>query len=310
MASAKNRRAAVLERAKSEIEGSNRVVENDKGTLEYVATRLLKPFLNQPRHYFDDDKMRVLETSIKEKGILTPLLLRPMAEGYEVIAGERRWRVARNLGLETVPARVRRLSDQEAREVALLENLQRDDLNPLEETDAYMDILALRLACDRAEVISFLYRMKNEISDVRHNVMPKPEFQQVHDVFATMGSMSWYSFLQNRVPLLTLPEDILDVLREGRLEYTKAVLLSKVKDTSQRQALLTQALAEGWSVAELRGRTVDAARKPQAVKVPEFYTQATKIAKRLKKPVFAKDPDKQQRLETLLNELDQLLFQN
>jgi ParB family transcriptional regulator, chromosome partitioning protein len=309
MPSAKDRKAAVLERAKADISRGNKVVESDRGTLEYIATTLLKPFANQPRHYFDDEKMLSLESSVREKGILTPLLLRPVGEEYEVVAGERRWRTAVKLGIATVPARVRQMSDQEAREVALLENLQRDDLNPLEATDAYLEILSVRLGMPRTEVLSLLYRMKNEVREVRHNVMPNPEFQKVHDLFAGSGDMSWYSFLQNRVPLLALPDDILEVLRQGSLEYTKAMLISKVKDATKRQTLLSETLEQDLSVAVLRQRVRQTtALKPQASKSPAFYDQATKIAKRLRKPVFSKDPHKHERLKGLLDDLEQLLF--
>jgi ParB family transcriptional regulator, chromosome partitioning protein len=97
---------------------------------------------HQPRRYFDPEKLQQLTDSIKQHGVLEPLLVRPLQQGeYELVAGERRYRAAQAGGLEIVPITVRELSDQEAIQLALVENLQREDLNPIEETEGVLELL-------------------------------------------------------------------------------------------------------------------------------------------------------------------------
>ena len=103
---------------------------------EKVSVADISPNPYQPRRGFDDEKMAELTASIREQGVLQPLLLRKSADGYELVAGERRWRAARRAGLATVPAVVSSVEDRDSLEQAIVENLHRDDLNPLEEATA------------------------------------------------------------------------------------------------------------------------------------------------------------------------------
>ena len=115
---------------------------------EVVAIERIHLPLNQPRHYFDPEKLQQLTSSVKEHGIIEPLLVRPLQDGeYELVAGERRYRAAQEIGLERVPIVVRELTDSKALQLALEENLQREDLNPVEETEGILNLLGLRLDC-------------------------------------------------------------------------------------------------------------------------------------------------------------------
>ncbi|HEY9672687.1 MAG TPA: ParB/RepB/Spo0J family partition protein, partial [Waterburya sp.] len=117
----------------------------------------------QPRRYFEQQKMAQLVLSVKEHGILEPLLVRPLPDGeYELVAGERRYRAAKEVGLLEVPIVARELTDEEALQLALVENLLREDLNPVEETEGILQLLALKLDLSVQEVIAVLYRMQNE----------------------------------------------------------------------------------------------------------------------------------------------------
>lgn len=119
------------------------------GAVFSLPTLDLKPGKFQPRYRFDDNKLTTLIDSIREKGIIQPLVVRPLDKGigeigntsYEIIAGERRWRAARTLNLESVPVIIREYSDREALEIALIENIQRDDLTPIEEAEGYQRLL-------------------------------------------------------------------------------------------------------------------------------------------------------------------------
>lgn len=123
-------------------------IEDDFGEqpiIRTIAPSQMRPGKYQPRRTFDDEKLQTLIHSIQEKGILQPLIVRPLTDDhngpYEIIAGERRWRAAKTLNLEIVPAIIRICNDQEALETALIENVQRDDLSPVEEAEAYQRLM-------------------------------------------------------------------------------------------------------------------------------------------------------------------------
>jgi len=101
----------------------------------------IAPNPRQPRQHMDDDALEELTLSIETHGVLQPLIVRPLAEGYEIVAGERRWRAARKAGLETVPCLVHALSDSHALQIALVENLQREDLNAVETAHGYRRLM-------------------------------------------------------------------------------------------------------------------------------------------------------------------------
>ncbi|MDT7910386.1 ParB/RepB/Spo0J family partition protein, partial [Thermus sp.] len=179
----------------------------------------------QPRRRFEN--LEALAESIREKGVLQPLLVRPLGDGrYAIVAGERRYRAAKMAGLAEVPVRVLDLSEKEARLLALVENLQREDLNPYEETLGVLELLSEELGKTREEVVGLLRRMRKEKrGEAGHNVMASPEAQRVEEVFKALGRMTWESFVQNRLPLLGLPEDLRAALEEGALPYTAALEL-------------------------------------------------------------------------------------
>src|SRR4028119_1447849 len=109
--------------------------------------------------------MRVLVESVKKDGVLQPILVRPVGGKYELVAGERRYRAAQSAGLTDIPAVVREMSDSEAVRFALTENLQREDLNPVEETEGILELLAVTLEFPTAEVTRFLQRLQKERSE-------------------------------------------------------------------------------------------------------------------------------------------------
>lgn len=120
----------------------------EKGVQQVAVAQLrVSPF--QPRSHMDEEAIAELTASVREKGILQPILVRPVEGGYEIVAGERRYRAAQRAGLVTVPAVVRELSDQETLEIAIIENLQREDLSPMEEARAFKRLLDFGLTQER-----------------------------------------------------------------------------------------------------------------------------------------------------------------
>lgn len=133
-----------LGRGLSALLGESLPPVNDQafGHVETLSVTQLKPGQYQPRSMFDDEKLASLIDSIREKGIIQPLVVRNVGgEAYEIIAGERRWRAAKTLNLASVPVIIRECDDTEALELAIIENVQRDDLNPLEEAEAYQKLM-------------------------------------------------------------------------------------------------------------------------------------------------------------------------
>ena len=181
----------------------------------------LQPGKDQPRTHMDQEALNALASSIKVQGIMQPILVRPVGDGkHEIIAGERRWRAARIAGLGSVPVLVRNVPDQQALAVALIENIQREDLNALEE----------------ASGIDRLIR----------------EFSLTHQAVADAVGKS-RTTVTNLLRLLDLPPPVRDLLAQGQLEMGHARALL-VLPADQQIALAREAAAEGWSVREVERR--------------------------------------------------------
>jgi len=255
----------------------------------------------QPRRRFEN--LEALAESIREKGVLQPLLVRPLGNGrYAIVAGERRYRAAKMAGLAEVPVRVLDLPEKEARLLALVENLQREDLNPYEETLGVLELLSEGLGKTREEVVGLLRQMKNaKEGRIRDNVVPK-DAQRVEEIFKALGRMTWESFVQHRLPLLGLPEDLRAALEEGTLPYTAALELKKVKDPKVRARLLEEAKG-GLSLRELKARVREVLVKEKAP--PPWHKEvATRLA-RLDPESLS--PEKRQEVERHLKALLELL---
>ena len=261
----------------------------------------------QPRRYFDPQALKELVESVKHHGILQPLLVRPLpSEGYELVAGERRYRAAKESGLTEVPVVIRELSNSEALQLALIENLQREDLNPVEETESILQLLSLHLEIPVEDVISQLYRRQNESKGkVTRNVTGNELSQQIESVFESLGTMSWSSFVRNRLPLLKLPQEILEALQAGQIAYTKASAIARVKDEPARSAILSEAIVHNLSLSQIKERIQSL--QPQSESSSESLPHRLKVAyQQIKKSKVWSDPKKRKRLEKLLTQLEAL----
>ncbi|MBD2034288.1 ParB/RepB/Spo0J family partition protein [Leptolyngbya sp. FACHB-321] len=262
---------------------------------------------HQPRRYFDPEKLAQLTQSVKEHGILEPLLVRPSGSSYELIAGERRYRAAQTVGLTEVPVVVRAFDDRQALQVALIENLQRDDLNPVEETEGLLQLLAIDLDVTTDEVVSVLNQAANAKKrglDLTDNVIR--QVKAIESLLSTVGRFNAESFRVNRLPLLNLPDEVLETLREGKLEFTKARALARVKDEGQRSKLLKQAIAKNLSLNEIRA-AVKELTPEAALTVEKMVAQRwSEIGKQLQKTEVWSDRKKRDRITKLLDELEKL----
>jgi ParB family transcriptional regulator, chromosome partitioning protein len=256
----------------------------------------------QPRRRFEN--LEPLAQSIREKGVLQPLLVRPLGDGrYAIVAGERRYRAAKMAGLTEVPVRVLDLPEKEARLLALVENLQREDLNPYEETLGVLELLSEDLGKTREEVVALLHRMRDEArGKVPQNVLGNPEARRVEEVFRTLGRMTWESFVQARLPLLGLPEDLRAALEEGALPYTAALELKKVKDPEARARLLEEAKG-GLSLRELKAMVREVIAKEKTP--PPWHKEVASRLARLDPESLP--PEKRRAVEEKVRELLALL---
>lgn len=264
---------------------------------------------SQPRRYFDPQKLEQLTQSIKAHGILENLLVRPLEnkEGlYELVAGERRYRAAQAAGLTSVPVTIRELTDEEAFSIALVENLQREDLNPVEETEGIVTLLGIQLEESPEAIISLLYRMDNEQKKkVTNNVIGNTEKQKIESVFASLGQ-NWQSFVNNRLSLLKLPADILEVLRQGKIEYTKAKAIALVKDEQQRKNLIDEALSKNLSLVQIKEKIKALSTKKHSAPSPS--TQVKTITSRLNRSkLWEKNPKKWKQVQNWLEKIENLL---
>lgn len=217
---------------------------------------LIAPNPNQPRRSFDESALEALAGSLRERGVLQPVLVRPVAGGtYELVAGERRWRAAQLAGLESVPALVRERDDAEALEAALIENMAREDLNPVEEARACAALVE-ELGLTREVVGLRVGRSRVAVS--------------------------------NLLRLLDLPDEALALLQRGDLTEGHGRALLLASDHADRRDLARTAAAEGWSVRTLEGRARACnaseeapARRPRSEPHPDQVAAATRITDEL-----------------------------
>lgn len=264
---------------------------------------------SQPRRYFDPQKLEQLTQSVKAHGILENLLIRPLEgkEGmYELVAGERRYRAAIAAELTEVPVSIRELSDEEALSIALVENLQREDLNPVEETEGIITLLAIELKESPETVISLLHKMDNaQKGKVTNNVIGNDKKQKIESIFANLGQ-NWQSFVSNRLPLLKLPDEILEVLRQGKIAYTKARAIAKVADEQQRNNLIDEAVTKNLSLTQIKEKIGAFATNDDSVSSPS--TQVKTITSRLNRSkLWAKNPKKWKQIQSWLQKIESLL---
>ena len=279
-------------------------VESPTATVNIDKIRLPA---QQPRRYFDPEKLSQLVQSVKEHGILQPLLVRAVGGEYELVAGERRLRAAKEAGLTEVPIITKELSDHQTLQIALLENLQREDLNPIEETEGILELLCMELDVNSGEVVSILNQAANAKKrglDLTENVSRQLEI--IESVLSGVGRFSAESFRTSRLPLLNLPDDVLEILRQGKIEYTKARAIAKLKDDGERRELLDKVINENLSLSEIKQLVKELT--PGKITAKEtLNAKYSEIGKRLKNAQVWEDVKKTKKLEKLLSDLEQLL---
>jgi ParB family chromosome partitioning protein len=242
---------------------------------------MVRPNPNQPRRRFDPDSISTLAESLAAAGMIQPILVRPLPDGrFELIAGERRWRAAREAGLDTVPALIRDEDAATRMQTALIENVAREDLNPVDEARACAALVE-DLGLSKEELARRLGRSRESIS--------------------------------NLVRLLNLPDGVLELLSDGRLSegHGRAILIAKGNDVRRR--LARDAVAAGWSVRETeqRARRSGEVRSRKVVPHPDQQAALTRAEDALERAlgtgVQVRSTSRGLRAEIQFDDLDDLL---
>ena len=222
-------------------------------SLAHLPVEQIHPNAKQPRKRFDDEAVSGLAESLRAQGLIQPVVVRPRTQGgYELIAGERRWRAAREAGLATVPAVVREADDRESLLLGLVENVAREDLSPIEEGRAYA-VLIDEFGLSLGEVAERVGKSKPTVS--------------------------------NRVRLLELPDDVLELVSENELSEGHARAILSVPDHDARRRLARRIVREGMSVrsAERAAKTAGARTRERRVSAvdPALATRVREAFQRL-----------------------------
>ena len=192
--------------------------EAEQKDLIELRISMIEPNRDQPRKDFDEDALITLSNSIAEHGIIQPIIVSPSENGfYKIIAGERRWRAAKMAGLREIPAIVRTYEKQKAAEVAMLENLQREDLNPIEEAEGYKNLME-NFGLTQESLSRSLGKSRSAIA--------------------------------NSVRILLLPQNIIDMVRNGLISEGHARTLLSIEDDAEKQRLAEEIINEKLSVRD------------------------------------------------------------
>ena len=232
----------IIERARSKEEPQ----EDDADAIRYLDINDIRPNRNQPRIDFNKEKISELAESIREHGIIQPLVIRRFGDLYEIVAGERRWRAAREAGLTEVPCIIREFTDEENALIAIIENMQREDLNPIEE------------AMGLQKMIEIYGLTQDEVSKSVSKSRP---------------------YISNALRLLKLPEEIQEEVRDGNLSSGHARALAAVSDKQLQKDLCSRTIREGLSVRDVekivagggkkRRKPVRRVKSPDTVRVED-----------------------------------------
>ena len=257
----------------------------------------------QPRRYFDNKALDDLAASIKAHGVIQPILVRPLSDGgYALVAGERRYRASQLAGLKDIPVVIRELTDLEAMQIGLVENLLREDLNPIEEVEGILALLAIKLDIGLDEVQPLLNRMKK--AHDKYGAASNPEVEKVEVIFKGLG-MAWPSFVKNRLPILNIPVDVKGYVMRGELEYTKARLIARLPDLEARANLITQTITENLSFPVVQARVKTLLNQGAIDRQPSLIVQET--LKKINRTKPWQDEGKWEKIQGYLDEINKLL---
>lgn len=248
--------------------------ETGKEGVSEINVSEIFPNKNQPRQNFDREKLEQLARSIVQHGVLQPVVLRKAERGYEIVAGERRWRAARIAGLKSIPAVVKELDDRQVMELALIENLQREDLNPIEEAEAYKKLID-EFGLTQEEISAAVGRSRSAVANtLRLLTLPKDIQKLIRDEILTAGHARAIIPLNDRQRREVIERIIKDNLSVRETEkLASSVTQKKAKKTKKGKAKDAWIMEIENSLGELLGTRVQLVQGKKKGKIEiEYYT--------------------------------------
>ncbi|MFG6113620.1 ParB/RepB/Spo0J family partition protein [Halobacillus sp. MO56] len=208
------------------------VKDGEEESIQEVSVKQCRPNPYQPRKRFDSKAIQELQASIEEHGILQPLIVRKSIKGYEIVVGERRYRAAKAAGLAKVPAVIRELTDEQMMELALLENLQREDLSPIEEAEAYKQLIN-ELGITQETLAKRLGKSRSHIANlVRLLSLPEPIIAWINEGKLSMGHGRALLGLKDKEKLVPIAEKIqADIMNVRQVE----LLITQLNENNQKK---------------------------------------------------------------------------
>lgn len=289
---------------------SNRRKKEDTATT-WLSVDQLTPGRFQPRKFFSQEGLDKLAESFRSQGFRGTINVRPTDDAhYEIIAGERRWRAAQIAGLDKVRCIVEDYSDDEALEFALTENLQREDLSKLEETEGILRLIETKLGLAAEEAIAIIRTEGHPDKIARCDAAPNEMLSGIIEILSAFN-INLQTFRSKNLRTLSLPKELKSAHLEGKISYSATMELNKVKDEEKRALLLEEAVTEALTFREVQERVQAVTAKPEkttskAVTAVVNEFQAT--AKRIKADAhLLRNTKKRERLQELLAEIGALL---
>lgn len=240
---------------------------NEDAAAKWIPVGQIRPGKYQPRRYFSQESITSLAQSFKAQGFRGAINVRPQqGDTYEIVAGERRWRAAKEAGLNEVRCIIDDYSDEEALQFALVENLQREDLSKLEETEGILQLIETKLGIATEDAIYVIRTEGHSDKYARSDVAPSVELQKI-EALLSYFNIELQTFRTKNLRTLTLPEDLKAAHLQDGLSYSAALELNKIKDDNQRATLLAAAIQDGLSFREIKRRVKD--WNPQSMQLSE-----------------------------------------
>jgi ParB family chromosome partitioning protein len=251
--------------------------KTDESNIVEIEMDLIEPNPNQPRQSFSEEKILELSKSIEEHGLIQPIIVKKTEDTYQLIAGERRWRACMELGMEKIPAIVRDLDNKSQTELALIENIQREDLNPIDEAAAY-EFLIIRYDLTQEELSKVVGKSR--------------------------------AYVANILRLLKLTDSVKDKIKAGKISRGHGKILASLSNNRQNH-LLERILKEKLSVRELEKivnkiKREDKPKRIKKEKEPYILNLEDEISKTLDAEISIKNIGKKKKIEIFFNDDDQL----
>ena len=214
-----------------------------ESTTDFLSLEEIEIWLDQPRNHIESQEIELLAKSLNNFEQLAPIIVRPIegSDKYRIVVGEKRYRAALLAGKKEIEVKIRNLSDEEAYEIALVENRLRGGLNPIDDTIGTLNILEKKTFLEREEIVNYLHKIGN------NKEVPSDFLETAKEVFARVSDISIKTFAKKRLRLLNLPVFIFEAIRKGKISYPNAVMFAKIKDEIVAQKLLEQAIVEKWN---------------------------------------------------------------